>query len=87
MRISRLRDLARIIAVTFVGLSCSPGANAQTIPSPYRFLEHTHDAGVMFGVVQENRGALGIGPGGDRSSADATQSNFEDPSRWSSLVI
>ena len=64
MRISRLRDLACIMAVTFVGLFCSPGANAQTIPSPYRFLEGTHDAGVIFGVVQEKRGALGIGPGG-----------------------
>ena len=64
MRIFRFWDLAFIITVAFVGLFCSPGANAQTVSSPYRFIEGSHDVGVIFGVVQENRGAMGIGPGG-----------------------
>ncbi len=64
MRTFRFRNLAFIIAVTFMGLFRSPGANAQTISSPYRFIEGSHDFGVMFGIVQENRGAMGIGPGG-----------------------
>jgi hypothetical protein len=39
-------------------------AEAQTIPSPYRFIEHRHEAGGFVASVPGNRGEMGLGPGG-----------------------
>ena len=42
-----------------------PGAvEGQTISSPYRFIQGRHDVGMIVGFLGENRGDLGIGPGG-----------------------
>ncbi|MEX0980112.1 MAG: hypothetical protein WDZ89_03400 [Gemmatimonadota bacterium] len=38
-------------------------ASAQTIPSPYRFIDTRHEAGVFGGAVRPDRGAFGFGPG------------------------
>lgn len=56
----------RALALTwgFMALWAPGSANAQTIPSPYSFIDRSQDAGVFFGVVQDHRGELGIGPGG-----------------------
>ncbi len=40
------------------------GAEAQTVPSPYSFVDTTHDLGVLIGVASENRGQFELGPGG-----------------------
>lgn len=40
------------------------GAVAQSISSPYRHVDTRHDAGVIVGLMQENRGELELGPGG-----------------------
>ncbi len=37
---------------------------AQTVPSPYHFLDTRHDAGVFVGMMREHRGELNLGPGG-----------------------
>jgi hypothetical protein len=50
-------------AALMLGL-CAPRAQAQTIPSPYRFIETMHGAGGFAGVFSENRGSLRLGPGG-----------------------
>lgn len=39
-------------------------AAGQTIESPFRFIQGRHDAGVVVGTAAEDRGPLGIGPGG-----------------------
>jgi hypothetical protein len=41
-----------------------PGAaEAQTITSPYAFIDQPREFGVFAGLIQENRGALELGPG------------------------
>jgi hypothetical protein len=43
----------------------SPGqVSAQTIPSPYRFVDDRHEAGPFVAAVPGNRGELELGPGG-----------------------
>jgi hypothetical protein len=51
-------------ALGFLALACPRPSQGQTIPSPYRFIEHRHDTGVFVGALHSNRGDLGIGPGG-----------------------
>ncbi len=55
----RLLGLA-LAASILVGVAPLAG---QTIPSPYRFIESRHDAGLFVGGVQGDRGALRLGPG------------------------
>jgi len=50
------------VAVSIMGLP--NGGSAQTIPSPYRFIEPRHGAAGFVGFVAENRGELRLGPGG-----------------------
>ena len=65
MRTFRSRGPALVAIAVLAGpLPFTSGARAQTVPSPYRFVERSHEYGVIFGVARENRGALGIGPGG-----------------------
>ena len=64
MRISQFRDLTIFWIVAVLAVFCFSEASAQTIPSPYRFIDGSHSTGVVFGMARENRGALGIGPGG-----------------------
>jgi hypothetical protein len=45
-------------------LAGTSAAAAQTIPSPYRFIDQRHEAGLFVSVVPEVRGSLDIGPGG-----------------------
>ncbi len=40
------------------------GVSGQSIPSPYRFIETRHDAGIFVGMMNEKRGELQLGPGG-----------------------
>lgn len=40
------------------------GLTAQDVPSPYRFIDTRHQAGLFVGVASENRGALDLAPGG-----------------------
>ncbi|TVR54266.1 MAG: hypothetical protein EA421_09245 [Gemmatimonadales bacterium] len=37
---------------------------AQTIPSPYRFVDDRHEAGIFVAAARENRGEMELGPGG-----------------------
>ena len=63
MRVQTRWKLAALAAVGFAFVP--PGtAEGQTIASPYRFIQGRHDVGMIVGIVQENRGSLGIAPGG-----------------------
>ncbi|MSR23148.1 MAG: hypothetical protein EXR92_06370 [Gemmatimonadetes bacterium] len=44
--------------------ACAGPARAQTIPSPYRFINPRQDVGLFAGGIQEARGSLRLGPGG-----------------------
>jgi len=63
MRVQTPWKLATLVAIGFA-LFVPAAAEAQTIASPYRFIQGRHDVGMIVGVVQENRGSLGIAPGG-----------------------
>jgi hypothetical protein len=45
-------------------LSTPNEAGAQTITSPYEFIEGRHEAGIFFSHVPDNRGTMELGPGG-----------------------
>ena len=64
MRSLRSSALALSVAVTLYPLLAPAPASAQTIPSPYRFIEARHGAGGFVGTLFENRGELRLGPGG-----------------------
>jgi len=52
------------ILTSFVGNPLFPiGAEAQTIPSPYRFIEGRHTVGLFGGPFSMGRGELSLGPG------------------------
>lgn len=62
---SRIPALLLLAAVTTSLLGLLPaGASAQTISSPYRFIEPRHGVTGFVGFVAENRGELRLGPGG-----------------------
>lgn len=46
------------------GLVLAGPLEAQQISSPYRYIETTHEAGAFMGVIDPDRGRLGLGPGG-----------------------
>jgi hypothetical protein len=54
----------RLPLLALVLLALPAWSAAQTIPSPYRFLDTRHDAGILVGLMNENRGELDLGPGG-----------------------
>jgi hypothetical protein len=54
-----------LVALTAAALA-SP-AGAQVVPSPYDFIETSHDTGGTVGYIFENRGDLDMGPGGGAS--------------------
>jgi hypothetical protein len=56
---------AASVAALLAGAVLLPmAAQAQEIPSPYRFIDTRHQAGVFVGFASENRGALDLAPGG-----------------------
>jgi hypothetical protein len=65
--VSLTRSLSpRLVAlVPLLAALLAPAAgSAQTISSPYRFLDHRHEAELFVGQMVETRGRLGLGPGG-----------------------
>jgi hypothetical protein len=51
--------------VAALAILCGPaGAAAQTVPSPYEFIETRHEVSVFGGVATDDRGTLRLGPGG-----------------------
>lgn len=65
--------LATFLAATlFVAVSLLPGIpflssyalEAQTVPSPYRFVDNRHEAGPFVAGVPGDRGEMELGPGG-----------------------
>ncbi len=64
MTTSSIRNALTTGLGLLLGLAVAPGAVSQTIPSPYRFIEGTHSSGLVVGFVNDNRGELGLGPGG-----------------------
>jgi len=52
--------LLAVVTVTLLPIR----AVAQEVPSPYRFIDTRHEAGVFLGIASENRGALDLAPGG-----------------------
>ena len=61
MRVSFRMTLAASLIVTAVGAG---RAGAQTIPSPYTFLERAQEAGAFVGYVTFDKGRFGYGPSG-----------------------
>ena len=55
------RTLSVIVSL-FVALVLAADAGAQTIPSPYRFIEARQEAGVFIGVQDMGTGRFGFGP-------------------------
>src|SRR5690606_13298551 len=55
------RFRALLVALAATALPCADAA-AQTIPSPYRFLERSQSVGVTGGYVVTSDGALQLGP-------------------------
>lgn len=65
MRVPRIRQLVVGWAALAAFLAPTPPRlDAQTIPSPYRFLDGTHTVGLVVGTIAAKRGELNTGPGG-----------------------
>ena len=64
MRIQLSRRTSILVAVALTVVLDFGGAEGQTIPSAYRFVDAGHTTGVIAGVMQEARGSVGIGPSG-----------------------
>ncbi|RMH14455.1 MAG: hypothetical protein D6701_11265 [Gemmatimonadetes bacterium] len=47
---------------TLLSLAAVPALAAQTIPSPYRFVETRKEASLLFGVASPDAGQFGLGP-------------------------
>lgn len=58
----RLRAFAPVLAL--LAFVFALPAAAQVVPSPYEFIETTHEVEGFVGQVLENRGQLDMGPGG-----------------------
>ncbi|MEX0856267.1 MAG: hypothetical protein WD056_01740 [Gemmatimonadota bacterium] len=56
--------LPLVVPALLALLSVAGGAQAQTITSPYSFIETRHEVTVFGGVAGENRGTIELGPGG-----------------------
>ena len=64
MRIQLSRRTSTLVAVALAVVVDFGGAEGQTVPSAYRFVDGTHTTGVIAGVMREARGSVGIGPSG-----------------------
>jgi hypothetical protein len=60
--LSALPSVSAFIAV--VTLLVPDPAEGQVVPSSYSFIDTRHEAGILVGVLSENRGQLDLGPGG-----------------------
>lgn len=76
-----LRPWAPLLAVVpgLVALMAPTSVSGQTIPSPYRFIDHRQDAGFFVGFAQDRRGELGIGPGGGTLIGGRYSINLSNP--------
>lgn len=54
-------SLPALLALTLVG---APALSAQTVPSPFRFIEGRQEAGPVFGIVDAGTGRFGYAPEG-----------------------
>jgi len=57
----------RWLAGTILFFSVSPALEAQTVSSPYRYLEESQAVGIFVGYHDAGRGRFGFGPGGGPS--------------------
>jgi hypothetical protein len=53
----------RFLLATALFLPCFEGSHAQTIPSPYRFIETRQEAGLFGAYMSPGTGRFGFGPG------------------------
>jgi hypothetical protein len=60
--LSALRSVSAFIAVA--ALLLPDPAVGQVVQSPYSFIDSRHEGGLLVGALSENRGQLGLGPGG-----------------------
>ena len=68
---------ALLIVILLCALGAPGTAAAQDIPSPYRYIENAHEAGVFAGILSPGTGQLDLGPkegltGGARYSIELT---------------
>ena len=63
MRLISRHSLPILLALTATGAS---SATAQSIPSPFNFIEGRQEAGLIFGVVDAAKGRFGYAPKGGR---------------------
>jgi len=53
-----------VLALIAVGVASPPSASAQTIPSPYAFIEERQEVGLFAGYMSAGTGRFGYGPKG-----------------------
>lgn len=57
-----IRASAPLLVLVFLALLPGDDARAQTVPSPYRFIEQRQEAGAFVGVARTGAGRFGFGP-------------------------
>ncbi len=57
------RLLSTLVALLVLGVSTAGALAAQSIPSPYRFIEERQEIGVFAGLFHGDAGQYGFGPG------------------------
>ncbi|GMV04876.1 MAG: hypothetical protein AMXMBFR53_11560 [Gemmatimonadota bacterium] len=60
----QVRKIAGGLAATLLVAALPVASSAQTIPSPFRFIETRQEAGLFVGSTSAARGRFGFGPGG-----------------------
>ncbi len=55
-----------VLALVVVGVASPRSASAQTIPSPYSFIEERQEIGLFAGYLSAGTGRFGFGPSGGR---------------------
>lgn len=53
-----------VVAATLMGIASPRSASAQTIPSPYAFVDERQEVAAFFGYVNASTGRFGFGPKG-----------------------
>lgn len=79
MRIQHTQLFPILLVVALTAVPGSGGLEAQSIPSPYRFVDATHAMGVIVGAMGENRGELGMGPRGGAFFGGRYALEFQGP--------
>jgi len=59
-----VRTIAGGLVATLLVAAAPMATSAQTVPSPFRFIETRQEAGIFAGAVSAARGRFGFGPGG-----------------------